>query len=281
MSSCKAVSALALLSLSALWLAAGPVRAGGSQDTPASGRITPPPHAEQLVYHVVWNPPWFLFLLPTMEAGEATLSIGGETEYKGKKALNIVFTARSSGTLARLARLRIDDHFEFETDPESYCTYRVTKRIREGKRMRDLNVEYLPEQKRLHLREVDVSKPEPSVLRDKDYEDIPPCVKDLFSALYSVRRSEIAAGTVRRVLVGDNEKVKEVEVRVGATERVRTPSGVYDAMRVNTVAVLGGLFQDGGQFILWLSADERRIPVKFEAKVGIGKVTGTLVRVAY
>jgi hypothetical protein len=46
---------------------------------------------------------------------------------------------------------------------------------------------------------------------------------------------------------------------------------------VNTVAVFGGLFKNGGQFRMWLSADNRKIPVKFEAKISLGKVTGSLV----
>jgi hypothetical protein len=263
--------------LPALWLAPG--AAGGARTVPAQepGSAAPAAVHEYLVYRVVWDPPWYFFLLPTMEAGETTLSIAGETQDGGERILRIVFTARSSGTLARLAGYKVDDRFEFETDPESYCTRRVTKRVREGNRMRDLSVEYLPSRRCLHLREVDVSKAVPTVLRDKEYEDIPPCVKDLFSALYSVRRSAVAAGTSRKVLVGDNEVVKEVEVRVGQKARVRTPSGDYDALQIDTVAVMGGLFKSGGQFRLWLSADERKLPVKFEARVSLGRVVGTLV----
>jgi hypothetical protein len=231
---------------------------------------------ERLVYGIRWNPPLYLFFLPPMEAGQATLGIAGETQYQNRKALKIVFTARSSGILARMVHLTVDDYYEFTTDAETLCTRSVIKREREGKRMRDIDIAYAPDSRKLHLREVDVAGPQPRVLRDKDYEGIPPCVKDLFSALYALRRSRLEVGSKERVLVGDNQIIKEVEIRVLKKERIRTEVGTFDAFQIDTIAVMGGLFKNGGQFRIWLSADERRMPLKFEAKVNLGKVTGIL-----
>ncbi len=80
-------------------------------------------------------------------------------------------------------------------------------------------------------------------------------------------------------MVGDNDRVKEIETQVEKRETVETPKGKYDAWKLNTVSILGGLFKDGGQFKIWLSADERKIPVQFEAKVSLGKVSGKLKEV--
>ncbi len=231
---------------------------------------------ERLVYHVEWNPPWYLFFLPTMDAGEAELNLAGETIYEGKKALKIVFRARSSGTLLKLAGVKVDDHFEFITDPETFCTYAARKILREGKRKRDIDVVYDKEHRRLHIREVDVAVTPPKLKRDEFVKDIPDCVRDLFSALYNARRREFSLGLSHRSVVGDNDRIKEIEARVEEREIVVTPKGKYDAWRLNTIALLGGLFKDGGQFKIWLSADERKLPVQFEAKVSLGKVSGKL-----
>jgi hypothetical protein len=231
---------------------------------------------ERLVYGVQWNPPAYLFFLPSMEAGQAILNLAGETQFQNKKALKIVFTARSSGMLAKLAQVTVDDYYEFTTDANTLCTYAVVKREREGKRMRDIDIIYSQDSPKLHLREVDVSGPLKRVLRDQDYEGIPPCVKDLFSALYSIRRRRLEIGGSERVLVGDNQVVKEVEIRVLQKEKVSTEIGRVDSLLVDTVAVMGGLFKSGGQFRIWLSDDERQMPVKFEIKVSVGKVTGIL-----
>ncbi len=236
---------------------------------------------ERLVFHVEWNPPWYAFLLPPMDVGEATLNLAGETQFGEKKALKITFTARSSGALTRFLGKSIDDSYEFVTDPETFCTYSVSKREREGRRMRDLSITYLPETRQVHIREVDVSTAAPRVLRDRNYDDIPPCVKDLFSALYALRRGDFAVGASRRVMVGDNERVKDAEIKVEKLERVHTPAGDFQAWQINTIAVFGGLFKNGGQFRIWLSNDDRKMPVKFEAKVSVGKVTGSLVEAHY
>jgi hypothetical protein len=250
--------------------------ASQSQPPPAATGSMPFAVGEKLVYHVEWSPPWYLFFLPTMDAGEAELSVAGETLHKEKKAIKIIFNARSSGTLVKLAGVKIDDHFEFLTDSETLCTFSVTKKVREGKRKRDIDVVYHPEKKSLHIREVDVAAVPPKVRRNELVEDIPECVQDVFSALYSVRRRELSAGISHRSLVGDNDRVKEVVARVETKEVIETPKGSYETWRINTVAVLGGLFRAGGEFRIWLTTDHRRLPVQFEAKASLGKVSGKL-----
>jgi hypothetical protein len=244
------------------------------KDPPAA--VTALAARERLVYRVEWNPPWYLFFLPPMEAGEATLSLSEDTSGKVQKRLKIVFTARSSGTLVKLTGMSIDDRFEFISDPVTFCTSSVKKQVREGKRLRDIEYSYFPESGKMHLREVNVAEKPNQVLRDQDYEGIPPCVKDLFSALYSLRHNRIETGSSTRMLVGDDNVVKEVEVRVIKKEKVSTPAGSFDAWQVDTIAVIGGLFKGSGQFRMWLSTDDRKMPVKFEAKIYIGKVTGQL-----
>jgi hypothetical protein len=48
---------------------------------------------------------------------------------------------------------------------------------------------------------------------------------------------------------------------------------------MNTVALMGGLFKDGGQFKIWLSVDRRKLPLQFEVNVSLGKVVGKLRRI--
>jgi hypothetical protein len=266
----------ALLSAGALSLAPSAAAVGGIY--PATAPFAP---GERLTYKIEWNPPWFLFFLPPMEAGEATLSLFGETQYQNRKAFKITFTARSSGTLTKMAGISINDYFEFTSDEETFCTYSVVKRVREGQWMRNIDYVYLSDVGKLHLREVDVSKSTPSVLQDRDYDGIPPCVMDLFSALYFLRKKELATGVSIQALVGYDQIVKDVQISVEKKERVYVPAGDFNAWKINTTAIIGGLFKGGGDFHIWLSADERKLPVKFEVKVELGKVTGRLKEVKY
>ncbi len=230
---------------------------------------------EKLTYHVDWNPPWFLFFLPNMEAGEVQVQVE-LAEYEGIKANKITFTARSSGALAKLAGFKIDDHFEFVSDADTFCTFKASRQMREGKRKRDIEVIYYPEGNRLHIHEVDVAVVPHKVLKDEYKNNIPSCVRDLFSALFWVRFKDFSLGAKQKSTVGADDKIKEVESVVEKKEFIETPVGRFEAWRLNTIAVLGGLFKDGGQFRFWISSDSRRLPVAFEAKTSLGKVTGKL-----
>ncbi len=243
---------------------------------PAACGDVPFEPGEKLVFHVEWSPPWYLFFLPTMDAGEVRLALEKGPELEQKPSMRIVFTAKSSGTLARLTGVHVDDYFESYVDACSLCTASVTKRIREGRRKRDIDVTYLPASNQLRIREVNVAASPPKVDRDSVLDDIPSCVKDIFSAVYDTRRRNLAEGFAHRVLVGEDDKIREIEARVERREDVKLPLGRFDAWKVDTVSVLGGLFKDGGQFKIWMTADERRLPVKFEARVRLGKVVGTL-----
>jgi hypothetical protein len=70
--------------------------------------------------------------------------------------------------------------------------------------------------------------------------------------------------------------VKEIETRIEKKEAVETPAGRFESWRINTVALIGGLFREGGTFRIWITADEKKMPVQFEAKVSLGTVFGKL-----
>jgi hypothetical protein len=246
---------------------------------PASGganRPTGSPVGERLVYKVQWDPPWFLFFLPNMEAGEVTVELSGDAENSGRKADKIAFKANSSGALARLSGLKVEDEFVYLTDPETLCTLSASEKIREGKRKRQIDVQYLQETRQLHIREVDEAVTPPKVKKDETKNDIPACVHDPLSALYMFRKLPLRDQFNYTFLLANDDKIREVRSTVEKQEIIETPSGKKAAWKISTAALMGGLFKEGGQFRIWLSADEKKIPVQFEVKVRLGRVFGKL-----
>ena len=231
---------------------------------------------ERLVYVVKWDPPWYFFFLPSMEAGEVELQMAGEAELNGEKAIKILFKARSSGALASLAGVKVEDEFLFFSEPKTFCSLRVSKKIREGKRKRQIDVRYLRETHQLHIREMDESVTPPVLKKDEVKDEIPACVQDPFSAIYLMRISPLRVDYSRTFPIGNDDRVKEVTSRVEKQETIDTPAGKFAAWRINTVALMGGLFKEGGQFKIWFSADDRKIPVQFEANVSLGRAVGKL-----
>jgi Protein of unknown function (DUF3108) len=240
-----------------------------------------PPYSpgETLRYKVMWDPPWYLFFLPEMEAGELRLSLGKATMYGEKPAAPITFEARSSGTLASLTGVKVEDTFESLADPETLCTYAVRKRVREGKRKRDIEVTYYPEDHRLHILDTDVAKSPPHVNKDKFVDDIPACVHDVFAAVYALRRADLHVGSRDQWVLGDDDNIKRVETLVVKSEIVQGHAGPVRSLRIETIALLGGLFREGGHFRIWLSEDAHKLPVMFEIQVKLGRAYGRLVSV--
>ncbi len=236
---------------------------------------------ERLVYTVQWDPPWYFFFLPRMHAGEAELWLAEETEHRGRKVLRISFNARSSGALINLTGMKIEDHFVFLSETGTLCALRASSVIREGRRKRRIDVEYMGESGSLHIRDLDESVTPPAVRKDTVKEGIPACVQDPFSALYFLRTLPLTAGYEHTSLLANDDLIKEVRSRVKKQDVVEAPAGRFTAWKIETIALMGGLFKEGGQFSMWLSADEKKIPVQFEIQVKLGRVFGRLKEVSH
>lgn len=234
------------------------------------------PVGEKLVFKIEWDPPWYLFFFPNMHAGNAEVYVEGETEYEGQRVLKIQFRVYSTGMLAKLSGMKIADEFVYLTDPDTLCTLYASKRIREGKRSRQIDVQYLPETGQMHFREVNEALTPPELMKDILKDDIPACVRDPLSSLYDMRRHPIGKNFVFKSIIGDNDVVKEVESRVEKLEALDTAEGKIPAWRLRTKALMGGLFKKGGKFKIWLSADNRQVPLQFEVRVPLGKILGRL-----
>ncbi len=240
------------------------------------GYPTPFSTGERLLFDVEWDPPWYLFFLPAMQAGEIDIQFEGDVQHNGKKAFKISFIARSSGLMSRLVGIEIEDIFVFLAEPETFCSLKFSEKIREGKRKRQIDVEYLRDSHQLHIREMDESVDPPELKKDAIKDNIPSCVHDPLSAVYLLRMSPLETNHARAFVIGYDDRIKNVESRVEKQESVRTPAGEFAAWRIHTTALMGGLFKEGGQFRIWLSADQKKIPVQFEARVKLGKVLGKL-----
>lgn len=244
------------------------------EKSPAYGYAVPV--GEKLSYSIYWDPPWYLFFFPNMHAGDAELSIEEGAEFQGRPALKIRFTMESTGTLSKISGMEIHDEFVFLTDPETLCTFTASKKIHEGKRRRRIEVQYLPETQQLHMLDYDESV-EPRILkRDILKNDVPPCVHDPLSGLYDLRRRPLDNDSVVLTLIGHDDLLKEVESRVERLVALDTAAGKSAAWKLRTVSLVEGLFKRGGEFRIWLSADERQVPLQFEVKVKLGRVLGKL-----
>jgi hypothetical protein len=240
----------------------------------APGKVFP--LGETLVYEVRWDPPAWVFFMPAISAGEMTFRFQEKLDYEGVPAYRITAQAISSGFLPRVTGISVQDSFESIVDAQDFCSFKMIKKTREGKRQRDIFLTFDRKNGKGHFTAYDVSKQPPVELKNEEVKNIPACVQDLLSAIYHTRLRDLKIGEKYPLTISDNGVVKEVELRVKKRETVESAAGSFPALKVETVSVFGGLFRSGGSLLVWLSDDEYKIPVKFEAKVKIGKLFGTI-----
>lgn len=260
-------------------LAAVAVVAMAHQEQPAGGtpgRADESPVGERLIYRIQWDPPWYLFFLPRMEAGDVRIELKRDAEYRGGKAYKIVLAANSSGALAKMSGMKIEDEFVYYVEPDTFCTMSASEKIREGKRKHQIDVQYFRETRKLQILDVDEAAVPPKVRKDEIKNNIPECVHDPLSALYMFRRLPLRDQFSRSFVLANDDKIREVRSLVEKQEMIETTAGKTAAWRVSTSALMGGLFKEGGQFRVWLSADEKKVPLQFEVKVRLGRIFGKL-----
>ena len=237
------------------------------------------PLGETLVFEIRWDPPAWMFFLPTISAGELTIQFQHEARLDGKAVHQITARAVSSGFFPKLTGVSVDDSFESFVEASQFCSLKMTKKLREGKRLRDIVLTFDGERGTGHYLAQDVSKTPPVQLKNEEVKNLPPCVQDILSAIYVTRLHELRSGSKFPLVVSDDGTVKQVEVRVKERETVEALAGRFTAWKAESVSVFGGLFKDGGTFLVWFSDDAYHVPVKFEAKVKVGRVFGTVKQI--
>ena len=61
-------------------------------------------------------------------------------------------------------------------------------------------------------------------------------------------------------------------------ETVIALAGTYSTIKIKSSSVRG-LFKGGGSLEVWITVDNRKMPVKYEAKAWLGKVFGTIMKI--
>jgi hypothetical protein len=104
---------------------------------------------------------------------------------------------------------------------------------------------------------------------------------DLITCLIQTRAWNIKPGEARDVLVLFDDDFYELTIRAVRIEEVRTPLGTFQALVLEPrmeKTPLKGMFKKGSTVRVWISQDERHLPIRFEVEFKIGTGTATLIR---
>lgn len=104
---------------------------------------------------------------------------------------------------------------------------------------------------------------------------------DTLSSFYFFRTVSLEVGNSYYIDIFDCKKLWNTEVKVLRREEIETPLGRFKTVVIKPILKSEGIFARTGDMFIWLTDDERRIPVLMKSKVKIGSITATLVGGSY
>ena len=226
--------------------------------SPASGFKVP----ERLVFDLTWA---------GIKAGTATLEVKRE-----ENRTRIVSTARSADWVSVF--YTVDDMIETilsGPQPESAVgtpqNYRI--RIREGRHRRNKEVLFDGPNHRAFFTDHISGEKKDLTIGENTF--------DPLSSFYYIRTLRAEVGKSLHVDVLDNKKLWNVEVQVIRKERISTKLGDFDTIVIKPLMKSEGIFNRKGDMFIWLTDDEKRLPVKMQTRVVVGSITATLTGGSY
>lgn len=202
----------------------------------------------------------------SMRAGTAVLEVRALPPSEAPPALELQAIAQSSPFVSKF--YPVDNRVQSVVDAKTLTPRRLLFRRREGKRKNDFDVTFRREEG------VAVS------IKDgvKEVVPVPPDIHDAISCLYYVRSLPVLRpGSVTFLNVHHDKKNYRLEVRGEDIERIKGPWGEAETLRVLAVMPFQGIFLNQGNIRVWLTNDDRHVPLRMKAKVVIGSVVADLI----
>ncbi len=244
-----AAAVIALLALAA--------RAAVQDPPPAGQSPRAVPQHEELFYRAEWR---------LVHAGNVRLSWGPAGENGGWRAQ---LRLQSAGLVSRL--YRVDNEYVAFLDA-ALCVTSSTLRANEGRKHREILVHFDGAAGKAGYLERD---PVRDVVVAAHEIDIPACVHDVVGGLYRLRAMRVEPGQVVYLPISDGKKSVSARVEAQQRETIRIGDTTYQTIRYEAFLFNNVLYRRSGRLFVWLTDDERRLPVQIRVRLPfyIGTVT--------
>lgn len=258
-----------LLSLLLVPLAAAQPVASSTSPSPAAPVLSwqPAPSSEEvLTYSVDWR------FIP---AGTAVVKLRSNPPGVNQGYTSEVILT-STGLLDKL--FKVNDHYKASFEG-SFCAVSSTMDSIEGKRHRETKIAYDRTQRKASSVERDLLA-NGKIVKQSEVA-IPSCVHDLIGGLNVLRTLHLEPGQSANIPVSDGKKTVEARVEAEEWEQLKTKAGTFKTMRYEAYIFNNVLYPRNARLTIWVSDDEKRIPVQLRVKMQftIGTVTLSLDKI--
>jgi hypothetical protein len=194
-----------------------------------------------------------------LTAGYATLAIPDLLLLEGRPCFHVVASAKTIPFFE--AFFTVLDRIESGIDVAGAFSWHYEKHIHEGGFLADAS--YVYDQRAHVMREPAKGK----------QVAMPPLAQDVLSCFYYFRTLKLAPGDhVNVPVTADDWKSYTLGVDVLRRERRECLAGTFDCLVVVPHMEFKGVFQQKGEVTLWVTDDQRHIPVYIKSKIAIGSI---------
>jgi hypothetical protein len=221
--------------------------------------VLPFQEGEALTFEVRWL---------GIPVGTAVLSVGQPIRRHGRDILPLVSLAHSAPFFTTF--YEVDDQVESYLDPRKLVPHFYRMRLKEGRYQSYREVTFDQEQHHATYSR-DRRPPQTS--------STVAAVQDPLSSLYVVRTLPLKVGESVYLPIFDRGKTCLTEIQVLRRERLRLAIGEVSTLKLKPLLQTAGIFNREGELFVWLTDDERRVPVQMHSTIAIGAITARLLRI--
>jgi hypothetical protein len=200
-----------------------------------------------------------------MRSGVARLTMQSQPEPGFQANLHL----ETVGLAGKLYKVNNDYSALFD---EQLCASSTLMHARESKKRRETRVTFNQPPGKASLLERDTVRDQVVSTREID---VPPCVHDVLAGLARLRVAAPEIGQTTEYPISDGRKSASARIAALGRERVKTPAGVFDAVRYEAFLFNDVIYRRKGRLFVWISDDARRLPVQIRIQLPfyIGTVT--------
>jgi len=206
-----------------------------------------------------------------IHAGNVHMSVNASVWQDSIATYNIVSEAKTTKFFDKLFKVR--DLIDIEFSQLDFQSFRYHKQLREGGYRQNRINYYYPDLGYALLFKKDKKS---TKWKEKSF-DVPNPSRDIFTTFFMVREMDFAVGDTISVTVSEDGRNTPVNIVIHRIKKMDTIFGKIDCYELEPqLKGTDSIFKQSGDIYIYLTADERKVPVLLQSQVIFGKFKAIL-----
>lgn len=208
------------------------------------------------------------------EAGHLTLEVKPFIAVNNRKSYNFYMGLKTSSLFSKF--YSVDDYVETYVDYENLVPHVFKLNARESGKLVQANSFFDNDKLRAQFWEKKYTKKNGEEEKNQAW-DILPFSQNVFSGIFYMRVFKWEIGKKYSFRVSDDEQNITFNGTAIEKEKLDTDAGEFNAIKIKAEVVARGSYKQTGNLYLWISDDDRKIVLRLEAEIKIGRVVSEII----